>query len=53
MGWEKQVLKEGDAHTYPKTGQKVTCHFVLYLQNGKKVDASRDRDVPFVFNIGK
>ncbi|KIH66076.1 peptidyl-prolyl cis-trans isomerase, FKBP-type [Ancylostoma duodenale] len=39
--------------TFPKTGQTVTCHYVLTLQNGKKVDSSRDRGSPFKFKIGK
>lgn len=39
--------------TFPKTGQTVTCHYVLTLTDGKKVDSSRDRGSPFKFKIGK
>ena len=53
MGVEFETLKEGDGATFPKAGQKVTCHYVLTLSNGKKIDSSRDRGSPFEFNIGK
>jgi len=47
------TIKEGDGKTFPKTGQTVTCHYVLTLTDGKKVDSSRDRGSPFKFKIGK
>jgi len=53
MGVEFETLKEGDGATFPKPGQKVTCHYVLTLSNGKQIDSSRDRGSPFEFNIGK
>ncbi|QQP38428.1 Peptidylprolyl isomerase [Caligus rogercresseyi] len=31
----------------------ISCHYVLTLQNGKKVDSSRDRGRPFQFTMGK
>ena len=31
----------------------MTCHYVLTLTNGKKIDSSRDRGQPFKFKIGK
>lgn len=39
--------------TYPRSGQNVTCHYVLSLTDGKKIDSSRDRGSPFQFKIGK
>ena len=39
--------------TFPKPGQTVSCHYVLTLENGKKIDSSRDRGEPFTFKIGK
>jgi len=48
-----ETMKAGDDKTFPKTGQKVQCHYVLTLENGKKVDSSRDRGKPFEFKIGK
>ena len=47
------TIQEGDGATFPKPGQKVECHYVLTLENGKKVDSSRDRGKPFSFKIGK
>jgi FKBP-type peptidyl-prolyl cis-trans isomerase len=31
----------------------VQCHYVLTLENGNKIDSSRDRGKPFEFTIGK
>jgi len=53
MGVEIETMKEGDGATFPKSGQKVTCHYTLTLTNGKKIDSSRDRGEPFQFKIGK
>ena len=53
MGVDIEVMKPGDGKTYPEKGQKVSCHYVLKLTNGKKIDSSRDRGKPFVFTIGK
>ena len=50
---EIETLQDGDKTTFPKAGQKVTCHYVLTLTNGKKIDSSRDRGSPFEFNIGR
>lgn len=52
MGVDIATIKEGDASTFPKRNQKVKCHYVLTLENGKKVDSSRDRGSPFEFRIG-
>jgi len=53
MGIETETIQPGDGATFPKAGQRVTCHYVLTLTDGKKIDSSRDRGQPFQFNIGK
>ena len=53
MGVDIDTMKEGDGATFPTKGQKVSCHYVLTLTNGKKIDSSRDRGEPFSFKIGK
>ena len=53
MGVDIEILKPGDGKTYPVKGQKVSCHYILTLTNGKKIDSSRDRGKPFLFDIGK
>merc|ERR1711915_93052 len=52
-GVQIETIKAGDGVTFPKSRQKVTCHYVLRLENGKKVDSSRDRGKPFTFTMGK
>ena len=52
MGVDIEVMSPGDGSTFPKSGQKVTCHYVLTLTNGKKIDSSRDRGKPFEFKVG-
>jgi len=48
-----ETTKDGDNTTFPKSGQTVSCHYVLTLEDGKKIDSSRDRGKPFQFKIGK
>merc|ERR1712098_372980 len=52
-GLEIETLKKGDGVTFPKQGQSVTCHYILTLTDGRKIDSSRDRNKPFTFNIGR
>ena len=47
------MIKPGDGCTYPQVGQKISCHYVLTLTSGKKVDSSRDRGKPFQFMLGR
>merc|ERR1712170_231195 len=53
MGVDIETLKPGDGANFPRAGQKVVCHYVLTLTNGKKIDSSRDRDSAFKFIIGR
>jgi len=50
---DREVLKEGDGSTFPKSGQKIKCHYVLTLNNGKVIDSSRERGKPLSFRIGR
>jgi FKBP-type peptidyl-prolyl cis-trans isomerase len=52
MGVEIQVLTAGNGVT-PKSGDKVTVHYTGTLLDGKNFDSSKDRNTPFVFNLGK
>jgi len=48
-----ETISPGDGTTFPKAGQTVSCHYVLTLENGKKIDSSRDRGKPLDFKLGK
>ena len=52
MPVEIDTIKEGNGQK-PVSGQQIECHYVLSLQNGTKVDSSRDRGKTFKFCLGK
>jgi FKBP-type peptidyl-prolyl cis-trans isomerase FkpA len=46
---EDLVLGEGAAAA---SGHSVTVHYTGWLASGSKFDSSKDRNKPFVFNLG-
>jgi len=46
--------KEGDGHTFPKAGDRLTMHYIGKLsKDDTQFDSSRDRGTPFSFTIGE
>ncbi|KAI8324959.1 peptidyl-prolyl cis-trans isomerase [Martensiomyces pterosporus] len=52
MGVTREIITPGDGKTFPKPGDSVTMHYTGTLEDGAKFDSSRDRNKPFVCNIG-
>ena len=50
-GLQYEDVKEGTGNS-PTRGQRVTVHYTGTLPDGRKFDSSRDRNDPFVFQIG-
>lgn len=50
-GLRYEDVKVGDKAVAVK-GKRVTVHYTGTLSNGKKFDSSRDRNEPFVFQLG-
>ena len=48
------LKKPNQCKSVAEHGDRLTIHYVLKLNdaNGKQIDSSRDRGVPFQFNIG-
>ena len=47
-----EILKPGTGPLVPNFSE-VKCHYILNLENGTKVDSSRDRGQPFEFRVGQ
>ncbi|VDC05714.1 unnamed protein product [Peniophora sp. CBMAI 1063] len=52
MGVTVQVINPGDGQNFPRPGDMVKIHYVGKLDDGKKFDSSRDRNDPFLTQIG-
>lgn len=52
-GVEIEVLRPGAGGRAARDGDRVSVHYVGTLEDGTKFDSSRDRAVPFTFQLGK
>eukprot|EP00658_Telonema_sp_P-2_P078727 TRINITY_DN7442_c0_g1_i5.p1 TRINITY_DN7442_c0_g1~~TRINITY_DN7442_c0_g1_i5.p1 ORF type:complete len:151 (-),score=37.12 TRINITY_DN7442_c0_g1_i5:310-762(-) len=51
-GVEVVTANPGDGKSFPQPGDQLTMHYCGTLADGTKFDSSRDRNQPFVFQIG-
>lgn len=49
LQYEEVTVGEGDT---AQAGHTVTVHYTGWLTNGSKFDSSKDRGIPFEFNLG-
>jgi FKBP-type peptidyl-prolyl cis-trans isomerase len=49
----KEILREGTGSERPIRGSKVSVHYVGWLEDGTKIDSSRDRNQAFTFTLGQ
>lgn len=47
-----RTIKKGDETNFPIKGEKCLVHLQLSLEDGKVIDNSRDRNLPFLFEVG-
>ena len=52
IGVDIEIIQEGSGPA-PKPGQKVSVHYNLTLEDGKKIDSSYDRGEMFEFTVGR
>ncbi|CAE8626430.1 unnamed protein product [Polarella glacialis] len=53
MGVEVVTLVPGDGKTFPKPGDKLQTHYVGKIaETGQQIDSSRERGIPFRFQLG-
>lgn len=52
MGVVKHTISPGDGKNFPQPGDTVSIHYVGKLKDGTQFDSSRERDDPFVVQIG-
>lgn len=52
-GVEIEVLRQGAGGRAARDGDRIAVHYVGTLEDGSKFDSSRDRAMPFTFQLGK
>ena len=53
MGVQVETISPVDGRTFPKRSQTCVVRYTGMLDDGKKLDSSRDRNKPFRFVLGK